>query len=69
MHGYPGIFAIAGFFRTSALLIGMLTSWSQSVRDKEFLLEMRLRNHEPEQMKMNAEAVELLEDEIEDDSG
>ncbi|KAG6852930.1 hypothetical protein C0991_008075 [Blastosporella zonata] len=32
MHIYPGIFMLAGL----------------SVRDKEFLVEMRLRNHEPE---------------------
>lgn len=23
-------------------------SWSQSIRDKEFLVEMRLRNHDPD---------------------
>lgn len=25
----------------------LLSSWSQSIRDKEFLVEMRLRNLEP----------------------
>lgn len=27
--------------------IDLLASWSQSIRDKEFLVEMRLRNHDP----------------------
>lgn len=26
-----------------------MASWSQTIRDKEFLVEMRLRNLEPEQ--------------------
>ena len=26
----------------------MLSSWSQTVRDKEFLVDMRLQNFEPE---------------------
>ncbi|KAG5640450.1 hypothetical protein DXG03_008621 [Asterophora parasitica] len=48
MHIYPGIFMLAGLVRSSIVLYGMLASWSQSIRDKEFLVEMRLRNHEPE---------------------
>jgi E3 ubiquitin-protein ligase MARCH6 len=51
MHGYPGIFAVAGFFRTAVLLINALSAWSQSIRDKEFLVEMRLRNLEPEKVE------------------
>lgn len=31
----------------SLFLQGMLASWSQAVRDEEFLVEMRLMNHEP----------------------
>ena len=30
------------------ILHGLLDSWSQTVRDKEFLTEMRLQNLEPE---------------------
>ncbi|KAG6907887.1 hypothetical protein DXG01_006994 [Tephrocybe rancida] len=48
MHIYPGIFMLAGLVRSSIILYSLLASWSQSVRDKEFLVEMRLRNHEPE---------------------
>jgi E3 ubiquitin-protein ligase MARCH6 len=71
MHGYPGIFAVAGFFRTTVLLLGMLSTWSQSVRDKEFLLEMRLRNLEPEQSQQ-AQVGEVrmgqpIDEEMEDD--
>ncbi|KAF7976370.1 hypothetical protein HWV62_6933 [Athelia sp. TMB] len=44
---YPGIFAVAGLFRGAVVGLQLLTTWSQSVRDKEFLVEMRLRNLEP----------------------
>lgn len=47
MHVYPGIFAVVGFGRSVMVGIDLLQSWSQSIRDKEFLVEMRLRNHEP----------------------
>lgn len=48
MHIYPGIFAVVGFGRSVMVGIDLLHSWSQSIRDKEFLVEMRLRNHEPD---------------------
>ncbi|TFY83645.1 hypothetical protein EWM64_g363 [Hericium alpestre] len=48
MHVYPGIFAVAGFARMMMTVYGILFSWSQSIRDKEFLVEMRLRNYEQE---------------------
>jgi len=44
---YPGIFATAGLFRGIVVGLQLLKTWSQSVRDKEFLVEMRLRNLEP----------------------
>lgn len=47
MHVYPGLFAVAGFGRSLMVAMTLLSSWSQSIRDKEFLVEMRLRNHEP----------------------
>lgn len=46
-HIYPGIFVVTALARSSLLLHDGLSSWSQSVRDKEFLVEMRLKNHEP----------------------
>ncbi|KAE9399180.1 hypothetical protein BT96DRAFT_965714 [Gymnopus androsaceus JB14] len=44
---YSSLFCLAGLMHTFILLRGMLASWSQAVRDKEFLVEMRLKNHEP----------------------
>jgi len=42
------MFVLAGALHMSISLFDMLSTWSQSIRDKEFLVEMRLRNHEPE---------------------
>jgi E3 ubiquitin-protein ligase MARCH6 len=46
MHVYPGIFAAAGLVRLGVTGSGLLSRWSQSIRDTEFLVEMRLRNYE-----------------------
>lgn len=46
MHAYPGMFATVGFYRASVTTLRLLSSWSQAVRDKEFLVEMRLQNLE-----------------------
>jgi len=48
MHIYPGIFAFAGLARMFIVLFRLWSTWSQAIRDKEFLVEMRLRNLEPE---------------------
>ena len=45
---YPGIFLAVGLVRLTMISTRLLSSWSQSIRDKEFLVEMRLRNLEPE---------------------
>lgn len=47
MHAYPGMFAMVGFYRASMATLRLLSSWSQAIRDKEFLVEMRLQNLEP----------------------
>jgi E3 ubiquitin-protein ligase MARCH6 len=50
-------------------MVGMtlLSSWSQSIRDKEFLVEMRLRNHEPaEEEKQTPEVTKEAEMELSD---
>ncbi|KAG2142827.1 uncharacterized protein EDB93DRAFT_1241500 [Suillus bovinus] len=47
MHAYPGIFATVGLYRASVATLRLLSSWSQAIRDKEFLVEMRLQNLEP----------------------
>lgn len=46
MHIYPGIFASVGIIRLGMTGSGALSQWSQSIRDTEFLVEMRLRNYE-----------------------
>ncbi|KAF8880202.1 hypothetical protein BD779DRAFT_1549951 [Infundibulicybe gibba] len=63
MHIYPAIFMLVGLLRSAMVLFDLLSSWSQSIRDKEFLVEMRLRNHEPEKVdatdKGSEDAVEV----------
>ncbi|KAF8625036.1 hypothetical protein AX17_006950 [Amanita inopinata Kibby_2008] len=48
MHVYPGIFVVAGLMRSAMVLHDLFSTWSQTVRDKEFLVEMRLLNHDSE---------------------
>jgi len=48
VHVYPGIFAVVGLSRIVFSAMIVLSGWSQSVRDKEFLVEMRLQNLEPD---------------------
>lgn len=48
MHVYPGIFAGVGFIRLCVTGSGALSRWSQTIRDTEFLVEMRLRNYDQE---------------------
>ncbi|KAJ3801118.1 hypothetical protein GGU11DRAFT_675866 [Lentinula aff. detonsa] len=43
---YSSLFCLAGLTHTFVILREMLASWSQAVRDKEFLVEMRLKNHD-----------------------
>ncbi|KAI6139827.1 hypothetical protein BKA82DRAFT_3988177, partial [Pisolithus tinctorius] len=57
VHAYPGIFGAAGLARMCVSATDLLSRWSQAVRDKEFLVEMRLQNHEsnrPEEDKAAA---------------
>lgn len=46
---YPTIFIAVAMSRSALVSVDVVQSWSQSIRDKEFLVEMRLRNHENEQ--------------------
>ncbi|KAJ7230501.1 hypothetical protein GGX14DRAFT_583567, partial [Mycena pura] len=55
MEIYPAIFVTVAGVRFGAVLLQLLGSWSQSIRDKEFLVEMRLRNLEPEASKRKAD--------------
>jgi hypothetical protein len=61
VHVYPGIFAVVGLSRIVFSAMIVLSGWSQSVRDKEFLVEMRLQNLEPDKSEqtMNEKKTEL----------
>lgn len=48
MNIYPAIFLFAALVRSTYALYSILSTWSQTIRDKEFLIELRLKNHEPE---------------------
>ena len=50
MHVYPMVFVLAATARSAITLYGVLRSWSQSIRDKEFLVELRLKNHDPDEL-------------------
>ena len=57
MHVYPGIFAAVGLIRLGVTSSGVLSRWSQSIRDTEFLVEMRLRNYEQDKENEKKEEV------------
>lgn len=58
MHVYPSVFILAGTVHSAILLCKILSTWSSAIRDKEFLVEMRLRNLEPELVERKDENVE-----------
>lgn len=51
---YPGIFVGVGIVRVIWTLHRMYMKWSQTVRDKEFLVKMELRNLEPGETRAKA---------------
>jgi E3 ubiquitin-protein ligase MARCH6 len=53
MHVYPTVFVFAVTLPAALVAFDLLSSWSQAIRDKEFLVEMKLRNHEPELEKVH----------------
>jgi E3 ubiquitin-protein ligase MARCH6 len=53
MHVYPTVFVFAATVRSALVAFDLLSTWSQTIRDKEFLVEMKLRNHEPEVEKVH----------------
>jgi len=71
MHVYPSVFVLAGTARSAIALFKLLSSWSQAVRDKEFLVEMRLKNHEPNGERAESADVGFLDAEEgnDDESG
>ncbi|KAL5531378.1 hypothetical protein ACEPAG_4255 [Sanghuangporus baumii] len=44
LYVYPGIFIVAGCARLYTTMQTIFASWTQQIRDSEFLVEMRLRN-------------------------
>ena len=52
MHVYPGLFVFVGLMRSAVVLYDLLSTWSQTIRDKEFLVEMRLVNHDNEKAEV-----------------
>jgi hypothetical protein len=54
MQVYPFVFIFASGVRSAVNLYGALSAWSIAIRDKEFLVEMRLRNHEPVEVNKRA---------------
>ena len=51
IHVYPSLFTAAGVIHGILTCSKVLATWSQGIRDKEFLVEMRLRNLEPGQVQ------------------
>jgi E3 ubiquitin-protein ligase MARCH6 len=47
LHVYPGICTLTAGILAAVAAIDIINSWSQTVRDKEFLVAMRLQNLEP----------------------
>lgn len=64
MHVYPTVFVFAATVRSALVVFDLLSSWSQAIRDKEFLVEMKLRNHEPELEKVYEKGKGVRNDEI-----
>jgi E3 ubiquitin-protein ligase MARCH6 len=48
LHVYPGIFCAAALSSSIPSMAKAYQLWTQHVRDKEFLLEMRLQNRDQE---------------------
>lgn len=47
MHVYPSVFATVGLATSFVAFASSWELWAQSLREKEFLVEMRLQNLEP----------------------
>jgi len=70
IHVYPGIFASAGIIRLGVTGSGVLSRWSQSIRDTEFLVEMRLRNYEQDkEREKNVEEKGRVQDDLDPVNG
>lgn len=59
LHVYPSIFTAVGVSQMIWFLGGFLKTWSQSIRDKEFLVELQLKNYEAKKKVSSAKEREL----------
>lgn len=59
LHVYPSIFTAVGVSQMIWFLGGFLKTWSQSIRDKEFLVELQLKNYEAKKKASSAKEREL----------
>lgn len=60
LHVYPSIFTAVGVSQMIWFLGGFLKTWSQSIRDKEFLVELQLKNYEAKKKVSSAKERELF---------
>ena len=69
---YPSIFVMVAASQFAMSLIGVFAKWTQGIRDKEFLVELRLRNldhtRRPEKFEPSS-VVESGGEQEEDDIG
>ena len=69
MHVYPGICTFTAAVLALMAAYDMISSWQQTVRDKEFLMELRLQNLEVDQegkVKMEESDMTPMEEEEEE---
>jgi E3 ubiquitin-protein ligase MARCH6 len=57
---YPGVFAFASMLSTASAMSGVFQIWSQGVRDKEFLVELRLQNRDEASKAKSPELESIL---------
>lgn len=67
LHIYPGICTVTAACLAAVAGYDVISTWSQTVRDKEFLVEMRLQNLDPEQESKGEN--ELASDAAAEDDG
>lgn len=58
---YPSIFVMVAVSQFAMSLIGVFTKWTQGIRDKEFLVELRLRNLDHPRKLERAEPLPVVE--------
>jgi E3 ubiquitin-protein ligase MARCH6 len=68
---YPSIFVTVAASQFAMSLVGVFAKWTQGIRDKEFLVELRLRNLDSPRKaeKVEPSAVESTGDQEEDEIG